>query len=385
VIFKSVVNIFNATPLLFYIPVALSLVIPYKGPEAGFSWLAAVILMVLGNNFLVTYFKRQLASKAWISGIIALIIVVVVMLDYFSIWSLRDVSRSFFGLMILSPINILIPLAWVVLTYLVNFNFLKSRLYPEKVNNKKAVRIDRFTGARYFESLGLTGELITLEIKLWMRHKRTKSMVYMLPLFVLYGFFFYPNPEYMDMWGFLIFVGIFMSGGMMLNYLNYAFGYESNYFDTILTKEIDMKKYLRAKLMIGWMISGFCFVITIPYVFFGVDILLVNTATFIFNVGVASYVLLYMATYNKKRMDLSKGSAFNYQGIGAMNWLAVLPAFLMPVIIYAPFGIFGNRYIGLAAIAILGIVGLFLMKPILNGIYKNLNERKYAMAEGFRG
>lgn len=384
VIFKSVVNIFNATPLLFYIPVALNLVVPYKGPEAGFSWLAAVILMVLGNNFLVTYFKRQLASKAWISGIIALAIALIVLLDYFSIWSIRDASRAFFGLMTSSAIYLTIPFAWVLLTWSMNFNFLRSRLYPEKVNSKKAIRVDRFTGARYFESLGLVGEIMTLEIKLWMRHKRTKSMIYMLPLFVLYGFFFYPNPVYNETWGFLIFVGIFMSGGMMLNYLNYAFGYESNYFDTILTKEIDMKKYLRAKLMIGWIISGFCFVITIPYVFFSFDILLINTATFVFNIGAASYVLLYMATYNKRRMDLSKGSTFNYQGMGAMNWLAILPAFLMPVIIYAPFGIFGSRYLGLAAIAALGIIGLLLNRTILNGIYKNLSERKYAMAEGFR-
>ena len=181
VIFKSLVNIFNATPLLFYIPVALQLIIPYKGSAEGLSWLVAVILMVLGNNFLITYFNRQLVSKAWISGIIALIIASVALLDYFSIWSLRDASREFFSLMASTPIYILIPLAWVLLTYILNFRFLSSRLYPEKVNSKKAIRVDRFTGARYFESLGLVGEIMTLEIKLWMRHERTKSMIYMLP------------------------------------------------------------------------------------------------------------------------------------------------------------------------------------------------------------
>ncbi len=55
-------------------------------------------------------------------------------------------------------------------------------------------------------------------------------------MFLLYGLFFYPNPVYKDMSGFLIFVGIFMSGGMMLNYANYAFAYESSYFDALATK-----------------------------------------------------------------------------------------------------------------------------------------------------
>jgi ABC-2 type transport system ATP-binding protein len=31
----------------------------------------------------------------------------------------------------------------------------------------------------------------------------------------------------------------------MMNYLNYAFGYESNSFDGILTRKIDMKRYIR--------------------------------------------------------------------------------------------------------------------------------------------
>ncbi len=383
-IFKSVGNVFNIAPLLLFVPFAIKVVIPVHGPVAGISWLIAVLFMVLANNFLLTYFKRQLASKAYISLIIAVVIIAIVILDYFAIWSLLDASRVFFELIVKSPVFVVMPFAWVVLTYLFNFNFLKSSLYPEKVNNRKAVRVDRFTGTRYFESLGLTGEIITLEIKLWLRHKRTKSMIYLLPLFILYGLFFYPNPTYEDVWGFLIFVGVFISGGMMMNYINYAFGYESNYFDTILTKEIDMKKYLRAKLLIGIMVSAFCYVVTIPYVFFGWHVLLINTATFLFNIGVVSYVLLYMATYNKKRMDLSKGSTFNYQGIGAMNWLAVLPAFLMPVLIFIPFGLFGARYQGLAIISLLGIIGLLLMKRILKGIYNNLKERKYVMAEGFR-
>ena len=55
----------------------------------------------------------------------------------------------------------------------------------------------------------------------------------MLPLFLLYGLMFYPKQEYLNQNGFLMFVGIFMTGGMMLNYANYAFGYESGYFDAL--------------------------------------------------------------------------------------------------------------------------------------------------------
>ena len=182
----------------------------------------------------------------------------------------------------------------------------------------------------------------------------------------------------------LIFVGTFMTGGMTMNYLNYAFGYESNHFDGILTSRVDMDLYIKAKLSIGMLISTVCFIITIPYLFFDIEILLINFVTFLFNLGFLSFVLLYMATFNKKRMDLSKGSSFNYQGVGAANWLVLLPAFILPLLIFVPFWLLGYRYAGLAAIGFVGIVGLLTRKIWIKAIERNFYKRKYVMAEGFR-
>ena len=118
--------------------------------------------------------------------------------------------------------------------------------------------------------------------------------------------------------------------------------------------------------------------------FFGSKLLLINSVAFLYNIGVLSFLLLYLATYNKKRMDMSKGSAFNYQGIGASNWLAMIPAFLLPVLIYVPFSLAGLPYAGLIFIGIIGIIGLIFNKQILEIIFKQFEKRKYIMAEGFR-
>ena len=206
----------------------------------------------------------------------------------------------------------------------------------------------------------------------------------MLPLFVLYGFFFYPQEIYQETFGFLIFVGVFMTGGMMLNYANYAFGWESSYFDTILTNNISIDRYLKVKFLNAIIISAICYILTIPYLFFGWEILLINTVTFLYNIGLLVFVLLYMATYNKKRMDLSKGSVFNYQGIGASNWLAMIPAFLLPVIVYLPFSFAGYKIAGLMAIGVLGLIGLIFYKSLLKIVKNQFLKRRYIMAEGFR-
>jgi hypothetical protein len=132
------------------------------------------------------------------------------------------------------------------------------------------------------------------------------------------------------------------------------------------------------------LINTFCYIITIPYFLFGYDILLINTVAYLFNMGFLAYLLLFMATFNKKRMDLSKGSSFNYQGVGLMNWLVLIPAFLLPIIIYTPFGLMGYKYAGLATIGIIGLIGLLTRKFWVRMIEKSFYSRKYEMAEGFR-
>jgi hypothetical protein len=182
----------------------------------------------------------------------------------------------------------------------------------------------------------------------------------------------------------LIFVGVFMTGGMMINYGNYALAYESNYFDGLLANNYDFRKFYRMKYLNSLMICGICYILTIPYVLFGFKILIINTVTFLYNIGILSFIMLFMATFNKRRMDLSKGAAFNYQGLGASNWLAMIPAFLLPVIIYLPFSIAGAPYTGLIFIGVLGLIGLIFHKYFLKLIHSQFVSRKYSISEGFR-
>jgi hypothetical protein len=83
-------------------------------------------------------------------------------------------------------------------------------------------------------------------------------------------------------------------------------------------------------------------------------------------------------------MDLSRGATFNYQGLGATHWLSMLPAFLLPVIIYLPFSWAGLQTAGLIFIGALGLAGLLFHKSMLNIVLKQFYKRKYIMAEGFR-
>lgn len=381
---KSIFSIGNYLSWLVFIPFAMKVIVPRYSIGIAWGWILGMILLVFSNNFLATYVKRQLAHKPWVVGIFAIGLVALFALDHFHIFSLSGISVSLMGGILKKPFLVIIPLIIMILTYCVNYFFLQGRLYPDEVNLKKKTKTDSLGELRYLKSIGFTGQLISLDIRLLWRHKRTRSLVYTSPIFLLYGFMFYSD-EKMHMSGSLpIFIGIFMTGGIMIQYLNNCFSYESNHFDTILTRYTDFKQYLRAKYILAVTITAICYVLTIPYGLYGKNILLINTAAFLYNIGFLSFAMLYLSTYSTKRMDLSRSASFNYQGMGASHWLSMLPGFLLPVLILLPFNYFKMTWLGYTLISVIGLTGLVLNKTLLEVVTRQFMKNRYTMAKGFR-
>ena len=381
---KSIFSIGNYLSWLIFIPFGIKVIAPAFGVGPAIVWILSMIMLIYSNNFLATYIKRQLVHKPQIVGLFALGLAGIFLLQKLDIFSLSEISSYFLGRIIDTPDWISIPFALLALSYILNYSFLKSRLYPDEIIHKKKNRTDQLGEIGYLKKIGLTGELISLELRLIWRHKRTRSIFFMAPIFLLYGLIFYQDETYTMGSGFLIFVGIFMTGGMMLNYANYCFGYDSNYFDSILIHYSDFKQYIRVKYIVAVSITTICYILTIPYALYGDYIFLINTAAFLYNVGFLSFGLFYTATYSTNRLDLSKNASFNYQGMGATHWLSMLPAFLLPVLIIWPFKHFEIAYIGYIVVGLLGLIGIMLHKTLLGVLTRQFMKRRHIMAKGFR-
>lgn len=380
---KSIFSIANYLSWLVFIPFGLKVLQPEFGMGATLVWIISLILLIFTNNFLATYIKRQLVHKPQIVGLFALALIALLVMDKTGAFSLTQVSSRFFRSFLGQPIFAGIPVLTLTVAYWLNYNFLRARLYPEEVNHSKRKRRDQLGEIAYLKKIGITGELISLELRLLWRHKRTRSIFYMAPIFLLYGLLFYRDDSYSSS-TFLVFVGIFMTGGMMLNYSNYCFGYESNYFDTILVHYSDFRQYLRVKYLMAVSIASICYVLTIPYVLMGTHILLINTAAFLYNIGFLSYALIFASTYATNRLNLNKSASFNYQGMSSTHWLSMLPAFLIPIILAWFFKYLGHPTLGYVFIGILGLVGILLHKTLLTLLTKQFMNRRYALAKGFR-
>ncbi|MBS4062702.1 MAG: hypothetical protein KG029_20070 [Bacteroidetes bacterium] len=383
-LFKGSINLFTLISIVFFIPFAVFQINYYHNASVAWMWFLAVFSIDLGLNYFVLYLKKQMVASLKIVSLILAIILILAAGDYFGWYSYSKIVGSALDALLLKPAFLagvfLLPIAMYVLNYI----FLRDALYLENLSKDSDGNLSATGQIGYLKKLGLIGELISMDIRLYLRNKRTKSWLYMTPIFLLYGLFFYPSGEYTNDSGFMIFIGIFVTSVMMINYLQYAFAYEGNFFDFIITSGIKMEDYLQAKMTLAYGIGIACYILTVPYIYFGTEIFLINTACFLFGIGLVAPSVLYFASYNKKTMVISKGGAFSYQGIGAMHFFILMPVFIVPLFIFLPFKWAGNPEMGWIALAATGLLALPFRKYFLQLTLKNLQQRKYIMAAGLR-
>jgi len=383
VLFKSVPSLFNFWQLLILGPLMVKVLVPTYGIRVALVWLVAIMALIFANNFLCLYFKRQLSNKPKLTLIFALTIIALILLDYLGFLSLRSASAVAFGYLLQHSWVVALPLFWCGLVYVLNYQFLRAHTYPEEMAIRQAKSVEG-SDITFLNRFGEMGKLIALEMKLIWRHKRSKSVAFMSVFFLLYGFIFYPNKAYQDGFVMYIFVGIIMTGMFMFNYGQFVPSWQSGHFDALLTKRISPYQFYQAKFWFFIPIIFVSFLLTLPYGFFGTKIVLINLATFFFNIGINVFVVFYFSVLNKSRIDLSKSAAFNYQGVGASKFVMMLPLILLPILIYAPFGFMGWPYWGIFAIGLVGLTGFIFHRQLLNLTASRFLEHKYKIAAGFR-
>lgn len=382
---RSIFRYVNILPLFVMIPFAFKVIAPYESISAALVWLGGFILIMLCNSYLTLYFKKQLVAKPIIPAIVGALIAAFIVLDRYDIISLSSISSNLFEYLIQDGIYILLPLLLFLIVYFFNYRFFITHTYPEEISIQKKKGITTTKRLDFLEKYGEIGQVLMLDLKLILRHKRTKSLVYMSALFLLYGLFFYTQDLYLEkMPAMLIFCGIFITGFFTLSYGNFLYSWNSNFFDGLLSTNINTSNYLKAKLWIFLTISIISFVLSIPYVYFGVEILLINFCALLFNLGVSSFVIIYFATIKPKRIDLTQSHAFNFNGVTGAQYVAMIPVMIAPMIIYAPFGLLISRQAGFIAVGVVGLIGLILHKTWIRLLSKRFSKIKYSIAEGFR-
>ena len=381
--FRALFSVFNFLPLFIFVPFCFLHIGEMYGGEAVAAYIVSILSLAVFNNYLALYVKRLSATNIRLVLAGLAIMTTLALMEYFSIFSIAEISNFVFK-QVATHTLFAIPFPLLaILMYRLNAIYLKNNLYIEELSSGLEKKTS--TDYPFLDRFGNVGTLAALEIKLILRNKRSKSTISKGLLFLFYGLLLYKQTYLAkDEFGLLLFAALFMTGNMILLYGQFMFGWQGAEFDGMLANKMNVKNFVKAKFLLFTLSSTLLVIIVSLYGFMSWKLLLIQFAAYFYNIGIGTIVVLYFATRNYKYIDLSKGSGFNWQGVGASTMIMGLPVFLFPYAIYLPVSLLSNPYWGIFALAAFGLAGLFTRSFWVSFLVQEFNKRKYKIAEGFR-
>lgn len=376
---RSAASIYNLLTLFFIVPFAIVLLFQDYPALNVVLWVVAIMALVLCINYLNLLVNKN--EKVLIA--IASVLIIGYGLEYFGVFSATELFAPVFHALYAYPITVLVPVVLVIVIYYINYRYLKDKIYLDASLKAKSVEANTSELA-WTKRFGEMGSFLQLDLKMIWRNKRTKSQVYISLLFVFYGLFFYTQDMYNSMMPMKVFLGIFMTGIFLSNFGQFIPAWDSSYYSMMMSQNIPMRKYLESKATLITVSVIAMFLLTIPYIYFGWDILAINFACALYNLGVNIPVILFFGSFNKKRIELDQSPFGNMQGTSATQFLIMLPVLVVPIILFMIVYYLSSLEVAVGVLSVLGVIGFTMKNYLLDLITEQYRKKKYGMIAGFK-
>ena len=376
---KTALSFFNILHAFLFIP--LSVVLIYEGYDVAsvVYWHLGVFALVYINNFL----NIILSNKDQLFGIFLAILAVLGGLQYYGYFDVTLYSAPFFEALFHSVGVFLIPLVILGLLYYYTFVYFKNELYLDAGLAVKG-EIAKTEDLTWLNQFGTLGTFLKNDIKLIKRNKRSKTTVLMSVLFLFYGLIFFGNPTQPQVM--YIFAGIFVSGGFLFTFCIFVPSWDSSYYQLMMTQNIPYRGYLNSK---WWLIVIATFASTILasfYLYFGWQVYLTIVAGAIYNIGINSHLVLLGGAFTKTPIDLtqSQGAFGDKKAFNVNTMLLSIPKLVLPLLLYGLGKYFGGQELGLAFVALAGVIGFALRNWVFLQIEKIYKREKYKTIAAYK-
>lgn len=376
---RSAVSMYNLLAVFFFVP--LGIVLIFNGYPAinVFLWLVSIMALVLCINYMNFIINKSDKALYIIGGIIVLFYA----LDYFGIFSVKALFGPIFHGLFVYPSAVVVPIALAILAYWYNFSYLKRRISLDETFRAKTKQA-KTSELAWTRKFGDMAPFLQLDLKMIWRNKRTKAQVFISLLIVFYGLIFYTQDIYTELKVMHCFLGIFMTGIFLSNFGQFIPAWDSSYYSMMMAQNIPLRKYLESKALLITVSVVVMFLLTIPYVYFGWDALIINFASALYNLGVNIPMILYFGSFNKKRIDLEKSPIGNMQGTSATQFLVMLPVLVLPIGIFSIFYFLISLEAAVIFLSVMGVIGFTLKNYFMEKITEQYRKKKYGMISGFK-
>ncbi|NQV53860.1 MAG: hypothetical protein HQ500_11795 [Flavobacteriales bacterium] len=347
------------------------------------GWISGVIAIVYFANYFLLYIKRtsEVDTRVYVGLLASLALLVG--LHWYDIVDFNAISTRLFDALFLHPWLAAVALSLLGVAYYINYKYLKSNMYLSRISKVNRDEVS-YVGTGILSRFGLVGRLTELEFKFIWRNKRPRSVFLITILFLGYGLFVFPQSEYAGNYLMYILFSIIITGMFMLNYGQYLLGWEGTHFDHVLTRNVSFKDYYMSKFLLFAIVSGAAMILSTPYAYFGTEILLVLFSVFLFNLGVNAHIVMFFGSMNPKKIDVTKGTVFNWQGTGAAQFMLMIPVLGAPLGLYGLGLLFWDEMGAVALIGVVGLLGLAGTRYWIQMLAGWLRRQRYEIANDFR-
>lgn len=372
---KGLVSFFNLLPMFFFVPFTIVILIKGYSASGVLLWFVSMLCITCAINLI----NFLINNNNWYFGIIAGVLGLFGFAWYYDIYDVTPFIGGTLYSIYTQFYFALIPVGLVVLFYYLNFIFLRKNFYLDGAIQNKIKEVES-TDLSFLNRFGKIAPFLKNDIKMIWRNKRPRSILFVSFLFVFYGLFFFTNGVYEKMDWVKPFAGMFITGGFLMTFGQNVPSWDSEYYKLMMSQNIRYRTYLESKWYLMVFGTGIATILSIPYIYFGIDILLVIMGAALFNIGLNSFVVLWSGIFNKtaiKLNDKAKGFS-NKQAFNATMLLISFPKLVLPIILfYIPYKLSGNWYVGVGFLGASGLIGLLLKSQILKAIEKLYQKEKY--------
>ncbi len=381
----SVFTIHNLYPLLFLVPFWSSFILPYFGLVPSLYWLLAVVLCLVISTFLNNWVRSILTNSELLFVLLACLVWLLVAADSLLETNSLNHFSTFLFTALLKGDGVMMTLVAatavfvLVLSSFSLYNSLVTSTFRPVPPRRPWVLLDRLMGQ------GPVSSLVLLEMKLMWRNRRPRHYLIMSVLFsTAYLLFLLMDANTSSGAIFGAVIGLFASGGFALNYGQLMFGWESSFFDGLLSRNGSLANLVRAKFVLLHASCSILFLFSLPiFVLLRPSLIPLHVAFLFYNMGVTCVLIMLLATRNRRRVDIQKGgSFFNYEGFSAAHWFWLLPVAVPPTILL--YVLKGNMDTSLIVISLVGLASLLGMNVWISFFANRLGSERYEMAMGFR-
>jgi len=160
--------------------------------------------------------------------------------------------------------------------------------------------------------------------------------------------------------------------------------WHSRYYPFLMAQNVKMKQVLQSAFFLMAITNIVFYLLSLGYMYISPKVLYIHFVVMLYNIGVNSFVIFAMGLTSRKSIDLDQRAMFNYQGMGATQWLVTFPVLFGPLAVYGILvALFGNitAYIVLGA---LGLTGIILHPRLIDYFTKEYLKRKHRMIAAYK-